>query len=440
MKKLALSFILAVGMAGMVKAQGVWNWPEDPAARQKAEESNALYTDNKNAENYDGARAPLHWLLVNTPSLNESIYINGEKVYENLAKKATDAAARKNFVDSLFLVLDKRLEYFPSASAESRVAEMKVFHGYTFFQTDKSRYDEIIASAEKAFELKGDKTSSFVIPFYFNFLKLKKQAFPDQVSDDFILEKYDELTAMVERRKASGENAKTLDLYQGYLDDFLAELKLIDCNYIENKLLPKLQANQSDVKVAKQIVSYSIQYKCTDSDAFLTAAQVVQAAEPNYGMTKVLADRFQSMGQIDKAISYYNQAIELATEKSDKASGHLELARIYEERGQRGTARKEALNAAEIDPAKASTAYSFIGAMIFRSYDQCKAGVSIVDDRAIFIAAYEYFRKAGDNERMAQARAQFPSKEEIFTATKSVGDKVTVGCWINETVTLQTRD
>ncbi|MEP2349427.1 MAG: hypothetical protein ABJH96_16680, partial [Algoriphagus sp.] len=61
-------------------------------------------------------------------------------------------------------------------------------------------------------------------------------------------------------------------------------------------------------------------------------------------------------------------------------------------------------------------------------------------DYSIYIAAYNAYQKAGDSSGMANARARFPSKEELFTEGLQVGSTINTGCWIGETVTLATRD
>jgi hypothetical protein len=58
----------------------------------------------------------------------------------------------------------------------------------------------------------------------------------------------------------------------------------------------------------------------------------------------------------------------------------------------------------------------------------------------VYIAAYEMYVKAGNSNLMARAKAQFPSKEEIFLLNWQTGSSQKVGCWINETVILKTRD
>ena len=41
---------------------------------------------------------------------------------------------------------------------------------------------------------------------------------------------------------------------------------------------------------------------------------------------------------------------------------------------------------------------------------------------------------------MQAAKAQFPSKEDIFGMNLTSGQKMDIGCWINISVILQTRD
>ena len=96
------------------------------------------------------------------------------------------------------------------------------------------------------------------------------------------------------------------------------------------------------------------------------------------------------------------------------------------------------MKTAEIDPTLVSEMNTMIGDMIMGS-SECDKKVSQVDDRARFIAAYNYYAKAKNSAKMAQARAQFPTIGKIFEATKEEGQSVSVGCWIQTTVKLRRR-
>ena len=55
------------------------------------------------------------------------------------------------------------------------------------------------------------------------------------------------------------------------------------------------------------------------------------------------------------------------------------------------------------------------------------------------ISDYEMYQKAGNSKQMEAAKSQFPSIEEIFNESYEEGQKITVDCWINESVTIQRR-
>jgi hypothetical protein len=50
------------------------------------------------------------------------------------------------------------------------------------------------------------------------------------------------------------------------------------------------------------------------------------------------------------------------------------------------------------------------------------------------------YQRGGDTQGMAKARAQFPSKEDLFLLTWKAGESKKISCWVGESVTLKTRD
>ena len=78
--------------------------------------------------------------------------------------------------------------------------------------------------------------------------------------------------------------------------------------------------------------------------------------------------------------------------------------------------------------------------MYMRSYADCAKKENRVKDRAVYLAAYKMFRMAGNTKQMNAAKEQFPSVGEIFELNIKKGDSMTVRCWINETVSIDTRD
>ena len=84
-----------------------WTWPED---RATAEKKNVLYSDAIKMKNYKLAVKPWLWLIKNAPNLNSSIYINGAKIYNELAKAEKNPIKKSELVDSLLLIHDMRMK------------------------------------------------------------------------------------------------------------------------------------------------------------------------------------------------------------------------------------------------------------------------------------------------------------------------------------------
>ena len=190
--------------------------------------------------------------------------------------------------------------------------------------------------------------------------------------------------------------------------------------------------------MAKKIFGLMLAGKCLDSPLALKAAGIVQQNEPTYGVAKFLAQKNAQDGNDAKAIEYFEEAAGLTDDNAEKAEMYVSIARIQMKNGQKSTARNSARRALSFDPSY-SDAYKVIGDLYMNSFNDCKQEQSQVKDRAVFIAAYNEYRKAGNSSAMAAAKAQFPSIEDIFNEGMEEGQSITVGCWINVTVALERR-
>src|SRR5699024_5850868 len=161
---------------------------------------------------------------------------------------------------------------------------------------------------------------------------------------------------------------------------------------------------------AKKIITLSLTGKCTDNPLFMQAAKVVHEKEPNYSIAVVIAKKAKIDEDYEVAAQYFEEALTLTDQNTEKADIYLELADLAARKGQKAKARDYALKAVATDASKRE-AYTFIGDLYFKSYEQCKGGENIVKDRAVFLAAYEMYKRGGASSRMANAKEQFPSAE-----------------------------
>ena len=180
--------------------------------------------------------------------------------------------------------------------------------------------------------------------------------------------------------------------------------------------------------------------KCPTEPLFLQALQTQFRAEPSAGNAITIGKLLISQNKIAEGKEMYHKAIDLlpADEKPKKADLMMELAKLARRDGKLSEARKLYMEAVANDPANAKEAYKAIGDMYMSSYQQCQ-GKNPVENRAVFLAAYDMYEKAGDSKSMAEAKAQFPSMEDIFTLGMQEGAPINVGCWINVSTTIRKR-
>ena len=418
-----------------------WIWPED---RSTAEEKNVLYSDAVKAGQYREAVKPWLWLINNAPNLNASIYINGAKIYNALAKAEKDEAKKKELVDSLLWVYDQRIEV---CGEEDKHYPTKVFYDYYYnIKNNKDTvnvihlYDEF----EKVIDMTGNDLHTGLAQAYVTVLKVY-QLRMRKLSDEEILEKYDKLIAIVDHNVANAKDQDDKDQWESVrakADEMLIQLieKITDCEFIKEVFVPKFEEDPTSVKYAQWIFKFMLMGKCTDEPVWMKAAEVIYQSDKQPKLAEILGNKYLGDNDYANAERFYNEGLELTKEDNVAAAEfYVKLGHVKRAQGSNSAARDLYRKALATDPSN-SEPYSYIGVLYSNSFSECAEKVNKAQDRLIYIAAYNMYKKAGDSKRMAAAKEQFPSVEEIFEVNWDKGQSKQVGCWINETVIVDTRD
>lgn len=429
--------LLGICMSSLALAQPGWNWPEDPTLEKLAKEKQAFYKMQMQLENYPAAFNALNWLYKNNPNLNESIYIDGAKVLDNILETELPSPRKKSLEDSLLWTFDARIKHFNN---ESTVMDRKAYSAFKLYYKTSGKYPMLLELYEQLYSYPASDISDFNLTPYMTLATYYFKSNPQEMSAEKVLDIHEKITEVIDEKKMNGGNLKKLQKEQDKVDAFLGSLGgTLSCDFIEMNMVPKFNRNPTDLNLAKKVFSYSLKAKCFDKPYFVKAGEVYYKENPSYSLAKTLADRFISANNLDKALEYYGKADSLASNQEEKYNIKLGTANILAKKGDKQQARATAYEALSIQP-DAPEAYNLIGNMYFTSAEDCKGGVSIVKDRAVYLAAYKMYEKAGNSDQMNASREQFPSMEEIFNEGYEVGQKITVNCWINESVSIQRRD
>ncbi len=409
-----------------------WEWPED---RATAEEKVALYFDYMSIDDYREAANNLHWLLLNAPKLNLSIYQNGSKIYEKLAEETSESTQKQVFLDSMLLMYDIRMSYFgDSLNAMNR----KAYKAYKYLIRDESKYPMLLDLFDETFRISGKEVLNSNLPAYMNVIKLNKLKYGN-LSTEEVLTRYGQISDIIEYKISQG---KDLDKQKNLIDRMLTEAipEGIDCEFVITNMGPEFYSNKDDLKQAKKIFNFLLQGGCTEDPLFLESAKVIQSKEPSYGMCyKVIARQCLALKKYDCAEDYLNEAIALAGQPNQKADVFIDLGKLSTLQKNKVEARDYFRKAIEEDQFN-KDAFNAIGRLYYYSASDCAGYDSKVKDRLPYIAAYTMFKKAGNTHMMKASKEQFPSKEEIFNENIEKGNTMAIKCWINETVVVQTRD
>jgi tetratricopeptide (TPR) repeat protein len=339
----------------------------------------------------------------------------------------------------MLMMYDLRIK---NCGDEVNVLNRKAFYAYKYNVTNKAKSVELLALFDRVAEISGDKMTdgnliAYMTTVQANFVLMKN------LSDDQILERYDKIITIANQKIKTAEAAgKTKDVtklkeYVSVIDDLLIGMVKVDCDFVKTNLAPKFKKTPNDITLAKKIFGFMLQGKCTDDPLWLEAGEVIHKHEKDFGLAKNLGLKYLGNENYDKAEGLLKEALSLAKDQSDKADMYIYLGNLQVKKNSKNAARDYYRQAAE---AGDKDGYEKIGDLYYGSFNDCKKNVNMAEDRLVYIAAYNMYSRAGAGQKMAQAKSQFPSKEEIFLFNWKVGDTLRVSCWIGETVTIDTRD
>lgn len=448
--KQILTFVLLIASAPVVFSQG-------------ADECNIKYNLFKGeykAKKYDQAFDNWMWCMDNCPKLSVNIYKYGVVIAKNKFKKAS-AGEKQLAKELVYRVYKQRLDHFPNDKP-------KVFSDLATFMSDNGAPDdEVFTLLEKAFELDPAQMSGKNILRYFDGVMTRfKDTDPQKVFDT-----YDEVIEGVELKRSSyfkridGINAKdSLTLSskdkknRGIYQKNLAALTQIESG-LDNRLssistcenlIPLNKKNfashQNDAVWLRRAVSRMYNKECTDDPFYDTLVEAYVKADPSPQASVFYAGILMKNGETTKATEYFKQAVEQEQDQYKKSGYLLKIAQNLMKKGRKSEARSYCYQALKYAPSNGK-AYLLIASMYASSANSC--GTDVVSKRAVYVAAVNKAMKAKRvdpsisrvaNKYIKAYTANMPTKKDLFVAGIAAGSPIKIGCWINETVSVRTKD
>lgn len=402
----------------------------------------SLYKEHFKQKSY--ADAKIGWINVfdGCPQSQKSTYINGVKMYRSFIAEAKDPEVKKGLIDTLFLIYDRRIEYYKQ---KAYVLGRK--------GSDMTTYDpdNLMAAYETLKEsvyLGKAKSEAGVLAKYYQViyqLYASKEIDKSVLIEEFIpiaefldAAIFDNNANVLESTTEKDKKKYTRRVEQytsakATIDDIFIKVAL--CEDIEPIIEARVSENPDDLQTLR-IASFLLSRReCTDSEIFAVVAEKLYKADPSARSAYGLGLLMSKKKKYSESAKYLKQAVELCEDCPDKEKYLLKTAKAVYFENQYKSAASYARKAIAINP-NSGDAYLTIGMAIASSAGSC--GSDDIQKSAVYWLAVDYFYKAKSVDPSVSAQANkyittykkyFASKEGVFFANLKVGDTFMVECW-----------
>lgn len=387
------------------------------------------------------AQKPWRWVFENCPRASENIYLDGANMTEYRIKKAKNAEVKNALIDSLMLIYDRRLEYFPYKHGTTTPQKGKVYgyKGTDLYKVKPEAIDEVYKILKESVDLEGQKTKSAVFVYYFR--ATTQMAQKGEIDSAVIVDTYDEISNYIDKNIdyfTSKGNDKQVEKWlnvKGNID--ITFEPFANCEDLVRVYRKKFDATPNDVDLLTKITNILDKKKCTSDPLFFEATVNLYEAQPSPESAYMIGKMLMIQQKYKDAVPYMEEALNME-DADKKQSAYIYLAEINSFLKNYSKARSLAYEAAKLNPEDGKP-YVLIGDMYAASAKDC--GNDDLTTKVAYWAAVDKYYKAKQidpelaesmNKRISSYEKHFPATELLFFHNLKEGESYTVGCWINE--------
>ena len=475
MKKLFLALIALVAMTANAQ-----NGVSNPYRFGQGEDSvrciQSISIMNTNVKNKDYKVAYDAWkvLFDEFPVARVDTYTNGIKILNDFIAKEADPAKKEEYIDMLLAVYDQQIKYLEQLQAitKTKLSEGQIL-GKKVIDLIKHRKDtpaeEVYDMLAKSVALEQGQSEYVVTELFMKYSGLKyknDKSHGEQIIEDYlnasvyivdVLDKYhDNIEKCLQKYAEEGDpkdsiNAgkygKMIDasrVAKSNIDAYFINSGAASCEDLDRIYAPLIEENKGNIEYLNKVITVMAMLRCTNQDAYLAASEYAFEIDPNPTSKAAMGCgyRYFKKGEIEKAMEYFDRAIELEASVTNKSELCYKVADIYYNLNKYGKARSYAQKALALN-SKYGAPHIIIA--------QCYAATSNwSDDNTLNNCTYylciDRLERAKNvdpsikreaDKLIASYKKYTPSIEELFMKGYKVGEKVTIGGWINETTTIR---
>ena len=409
----------------------------------------SIYTEFVKTNNFKDAYSPWKSVFQEAPVAQVSTYTNGAKILRGLIQSTKDATEQKNYLTELMAVHDQRIQYLDQLNTMVKKPTTRgailgtKAHDMIAFSGSNLDVNAAYTTVKEAVELEKAESEYFVLQDFMD-MSSKKLKIDDSHKEQFI---QDYLTASGyadEAYKAATKekDQQNLQTAKDNIDAYFINSGAATCENLQSIYGPKVGENKTNLEYLKQVINVMQLLRCTEEEAYFQASEYAHAIEPTAATAEGCGYMYYKKGDTDKALSYFDQAIELTEGAEAKADACYKAAVVLMAKKIYGRAKTYANKAISNNP-NHGKAYILIAQMY-------AASPNWSDEKALnlctYFAAIDKLQRAKSvddsvtdeaNELIRIYSAYTPKNEDLFFLGLQKGNSVTIGGWIGETTTIR---
>lgn len=391
------------------------------------------YQELIKVKNFSGAFDSWSEVRKNCPKQSETVYTDGVKILQYKIDNAANAEEKETLVRDLMKLYDQYNKHYPATTTDFEINKAMALHDNKI-----DAKGEILNLLDSGFsKATGNINNANAIYTYFSLCYERYKAGDPKFTADYVLDKYTLANAMLTQLQTGTEKATDYKTAQRAINTLSRDLATCDnlAAYYEKNYEPNKDNNDWLTSALN-----SLSARCSSKPVFNTMAQKLYAVKATSKSAYFMSLANLRQRKFEEAIKFYNEAAELETNPQEKAKLYYGLATglLANDLVKSKVALNKALQA---DP-KMGTIYLYL-AQAYANAVPNDCAKTEFEKKAIYYLAIETAKKAAvadpklkpASDKIAQdLAAKTLTSAEIKTA-KMNGKSVTIGCWINETIT-----
>lgn len=316
-------------------------------ARQNLSMFNMAINQNNFEEAYEAWKP----VIEKAPFANLRIYTDGSFMLQSLITKEADAAKKKAYFDELMNLYDLRLKNlkglnsFAKSHLQATEGDVVYPQAYCYAvygpQADPQGYTndkayEHFAKANKLLEEQGGReVKGYMLDIFFRISFAKYQAdnngFREQFLQDY-LDSKEICEKMLQMAKDEPNPDKAQKIVAEYdqplnnIEGIFAQSKAADREQIIAIFTPKVEANKDNLAYLKSALTLMAANDCDDTPVYYKAAEYAYNIEPTFESAIGTAQKYYKDGKTAESVKYYNDAIDLCKDDTQKGNIALRVA------------------------------------------------------------------------------------------------------------------